>query len=165
MKIFNEELILQDLPVGLATEVRLELFRDVVNRCVLFQDMAMVTCNQGRGVRKEVREKEGGNDRVLSFFREGAEGMEKKEGGMETEERLFLVCPYVCSHPLLSAEDTVEAESVHLSGYCTGMAGRILRIWTGRCTRFVPTCWRRPYTRTCCAKMRVDVALNTIGGG
>ena len=143
MKIFNEELILQDLPVGLATEVRLELFRDVVNRCVLFQDMAMVTCNQGRGVRKEVREKEGGNDRVLSFFREGAEGMEKKE----------------------SAEDTVEAESVHLSGYCTGMAGRILRIWTGRCTRFVPTCWRRPYTRTCCAKMRVDVALNTIGGG
>ena len=46
MKIFNEELILQDLPVGLATEVRLELFRDVVNRCVLFQDMAMATCNQ-----------------------------------------------------------------------------------------------------------------------
>ena len=46
MKIFDEELILADLPLGLANEVRVELFRDVVHMCVLFQSMDTATCNE-----------------------------------------------------------------------------------------------------------------------
>lgn len=46
MKIFDEEGILEDLPGGLANQVRVELFRDVVQKCVLFQSMDAMTRNE-----------------------------------------------------------------------------------------------------------------------
>jgi len=46
MKVFDDEEILQDLPLALARQVKVELFCDVVNSCVLFQTLSTTTCNE-----------------------------------------------------------------------------------------------------------------------
>ena len=56
MKVFDEEQILQDLPVALARQVKESLFCDIVARCMLFQtmndDMVTEICVRLRSVYK-----------------------------------------------------------------------------------------------------------------